>query len=281
MDALQLRELLARKRRAEVRIALADDANHLHPKCRRIGPVARLPAAARHQCSRAVLPKYLAQPKHLATAKPHQRHCLRNPDPLLCQIAQNVHPIDLRTAHQNHRHRPPAPHPIRKPGRVTSLSGVYTRGSRNGIYGTSGDHSGLMPANLITFAHFSVSLAMRFLKAAGDSTRGVAPNPAMRAFILGSTRATLISLLSVSRMSTGVFLGAPMPNHTLTSKPGTDSPTVGMSGNSSKRFALVTASARNLPLLTCSSDTNDAKNAICTCPPSRSVIAGPAPRYGM
>src|SRR5262245_30234133 len=153
--------------------------------------------------------------------------------------------------------------------------------SRNGIYGTSGDHSGLMPANLITFAHFSVSLAMRFLKAAGDSTRGVAPNPAMRAFILGSTRATLISLLSVSRMSTGVFLGAPMPNHTLTSKPGTDSPTVGMSGNSSKRFGLVTASARNLPLLTCSSDTNDAKNAICTCPPSRSVIAGPAPRYGM
>src|SRR5262245_10281183 len=145
MDAVKLRELLARKRRAEVRIALADDANHLHPKCRRIGPVARLPAAARHQCSRAVLPKYLAQPKHLATAKPHQRHCLRNPDPLLCQIAQNVHPIDLRTAHQNHRHRPPAPHPIRKPGRVTSLSGptvtslsgVYILDSHKRYYGTS------------------------------------------------------------------------------------------------------------------------------------------------
>src|SRR5262249_21321493 len=133
MDAVKLRELLARKRRPEVRIALADDANHLHPQCRRIGPVARLPAAARHQCSRAVLPKYLAQPKHLATAKPHQRHCLRNPDPLLCQIAQNVHPIDLRTAHQNHRHRPPAPHPIRKPGRVTSLSGP-TVTSLSGVY---------------------------------------------------------------------------------------------------------------------------------------------------
>src|SRR5262245_14012479 len=133
MDAVQLRELLARKRRPEVRIALADDAKHLHPQCRRIGPVARLPAAARHQCSRAVLPKYLAQPKHLATAKPHQRHCLRNPDPLLCQIAQNVHPIDLRTAHQNHRHRPPAPHPIRKPGRVTSLSGP-TVTSLSGAY---------------------------------------------------------------------------------------------------------------------------------------------------
>src|SRR5262249_30057 len=52
---------------------------------------------------------------------------------LLCQIAQNVHPIDLRTAHQNHRHRPPAPHPIRKPGRVTSLSGP-TVTSLSGVY---------------------------------------------------------------------------------------------------------------------------------------------------
>src|SRR5262249_29424319 len=133
MDAVQLRKLLARKRRPKVRIALPDDANHLHPQCRRIAPVARLTAAARHQSSRAALPKYLAQPKHLATAKPHQRHCLRNPDPLLRQIAQNVHPIDLRTAHQNHRHRPPAPHPIRKPGRVTSLSGP-TVTSLSGVY---------------------------------------------------------------------------------------------------------------------------------------------------
>src|SRR5262245_42698558 len=186
MDAVKLRELLARKRRAEVRIALADDANHLHPQCRRIGPVARLPAAARHQCSRAVLPKYLAQPKHLATAKLHQRHCLRNPDPLLCQIAQNVHPIDLRTAHQNHRHRPPAPQPIRKPGRVTylsgptvtSLSGVYSRHSRNGIYGTSGDHSGLMPANLITFAHFSVSAVISFPNSVGDLGSATMPRSA-------------------------------------------------------------------------------------------------------
>src|SRR3954468_24167778 len=170
MDAVQLRELLARKRRPEVRIALADDGNHLHPQCYRIGPVARLSSAARHQCRRAARPKSLAQPKHLATAKPHQRHCLRNPDPLLCQIEQNVHPIDLRTAHQNHRHRPPAPHPIRKPGRVTSLSGptvtslsgVYTRYSRNGRLWNIGPraalyYSALMLAALITLTHFSVS----------------------------------------------------------------------------------------------------------------------------
>src|SRR5262245_3121550 len=229
MDAVKLRELLARKRRPEVRIALADDANHLHPQCRRIGPVARLPAAARHQCSRAVLPKYLAQPKHLATAKPHQRHCLRNPDPLLCQIAQNVHPIDLRTAHQNHRHRPPAPHPIRKPGRVTSLSGptvtslsgVYSTHSRNERYGIFGrgraNHSALMLAARITLAHFPVSSAMSLPKSLGEPGSSVPPRSARRAFILGSARAALISRLSLSTFSVGVFLGAAMPYSALDS----------------------------------------------------------------
>src|SRR5262245_51695268 len=188
MDAVKLRALLARKRRPDVHIALADDTNHLHPQCRRIGPVARLPAAARHQCSRAVLPKYLAQPKHLATAKPHQRRCLRNPDPLLRQIAQNVHPIDLRTAHQNHRHRPPAPHPIRKPERVTSLSwptvtspsGVYMPYSPNGSYGTSTadrPHSALMPVNFTTLPHFSVSSAISLPKSAGEPANTVPSEP--------------------------------------------------------------------------------------------------------
>src|SRR5262245_20212347 len=191
MDAVQLRKLLARKRRPKVRIALADDANHLHPQCRRIGPVARLPAAARHQCSRAALPKYLAQPKHLATAKPHQRHCLRNPDPLLCQIAQNVHPIDLRTAHQNHRHRPPAPHPIRKPGRVTSLSGptvtslsgVYMRHSRNGGYGISTAdrlQSALMLRARMTLPHFSVSSAMSLPNAVDVIVIGSTPSRSLK-----------------------------------------------------------------------------------------------------
>src|SRR6476646_8661076 len=144
-NAVQFRELLASKRRPEVRIALADDPDHFSPQNPRIGTVAWLPASARRQSSRAALPKCLRQPQHLATAKPNQCCCLRNPDPLLSQIAQYIHPIDLRTAHQNHRHRPPAPHPIRKPGRVTSLSGptvtslsgVYIRHSPNGRYGTS------------------------------------------------------------------------------------------------------------------------------------------------
>src|SRR5256885_12593832 len=47
MDAMQFRKLLARKRRPEVRIALADDANHLRPQTPRIASVARLPAPSR------------------------------------------------------------------------------------------------------------------------------------------------------------------------------------------------------------------------------------------
>src|SRR5439155_7387221 len=76
MDAVQLRELLARKRRPKVRIALTDDANHFCPQTPRIGSVARFPASARCKGSGAALPKRLRQPKHLTTAESHQGRCL-------------------------------------------------------------------------------------------------------------------------------------------------------------------------------------------------------------
>ena len=60
-------------------------------------------------------------------------------------------------------------------------------------------------------AHFSVSSAMSFLKSAGEPASTSAPRSAIRAFILGSARAALISLLSLSTISAGVFSGAPMP----------------------------------------------------------------------
>ena len=59
--------------------------------------------------------------------------------------------------------------------------------------------------------------------------------------------AALISLLSLSMISDGVLRGAPMPYHWLTSYPGTVSLTVGISGSSPERVAVVTASARSLP----------------------------------
>src|SRR5262249_56704879 len=72
-------------------------------------------------------------------------------------------------------------------------------------------HSGLMPANLITLPHFSVSSAMSLPKSAGETTSGVPPKSESRALILGSARAALISLLSLSIISTGGGLGTPTP----------------------------------------------------------------------
>src|ERR1700704_2513729 len=85
----------------------------------------------------------LRQPKHLTPPKSHQRRCLGDPDPAIRQILQRAHPVDLRPAHRNHRHRPNAPQ--LKPWRVTSLSGptvtslsgVYTNVSPIECYGTS------------------------------------------------------------------------------------------------------------------------------------------------
>src|SRR6516225_5109584 len=72
-------------------------------------------------------------------------------------------------------------------------------------------HSGLILAVRMTLAHFSVSSAMSFPKLAGVIVMGTLPRSASRAFIPGSVRAALISLLSLSTISVGVFLGAPRP----------------------------------------------------------------------
>src|SRR5216684_8789979 len=80
----------------------------------------------------------LRQPKHLAPAKTHQCRCFGHLDPAIRQIVQHAHPVDLRPAHRNHRHRPNAPQPklwrvtsLTGPT-VTSLSGVYKDYSHNG-----------------------------------------------------------------------------------------------------------------------------------------------------
>src|SRR5262245_56119459 len=50
-----------------------------------------------------------------------------------------------------------------------------------------------------------------------------------------------------------------------------------MSGSTGERVAVVTARARSLPPLTYSIDDDMVANITCTCPPSRSTSAGPAP----
>src|SRR5262249_32219039 len=78
-------------------------------------------------------------------------------------------------------------------------------------------HSGLMPANWITLPHFSVSSAMSLPKSAGEPPSAVPPRSASCALILGSSSAALVSLLSFSTISAGVFLGAPIPHQALAS----------------------------------------------------------------
>ena len=90
--------------------------------------------------------------------------------------------------------------------------------SPNGLYGLSSwPYSGFMLAVWTTFAYFSVSSAMNLPNSAGVIDIGTAPKSASRAFILGSARAALISLLSLSMISVGVFLGAPIPYQPLAS----------------------------------------------------------------
>src|SRR5262249_48001153 len=71
----------------------------------------------------------------------------------------------------------------------------------HGAYPKARDHGLRMPANSITFAHFSVYAAMNIPKSAGELMNTVPPRSATRAFIRGSSRPALISLLSLSMIS--------------------------------------------------------------------------------
>src|SRR5262249_1175221 len=78
-------------------------------------------------------------------------------------------------------------------------------------------HSGLIPADLITLAHLSVSSAIIFANAVGDKASGVAPRSESWALIWGSASTALTSRLSLSMTAIGVFRGAPKPCHALAS----------------------------------------------------------------
>ena len=140
------------------------------------------------------------------------------------------------------------------------------------------DHSGLMLAARITLAHFSVSSAMSLPKSAGEPASTVPPRSASRALILGSARPALISLLSLSMISAGVFLGAPTPYH--------DARLVARHELAHGRDVRQRLRARRgghrqraqLAGPMYSIDAGMVANMTCTCPPSRSVSAGAAPR---
>jgi hypothetical protein len=70
----------------------------------------------------------------------------------------------------------------------------------------------------------------------------------IRAASSGPLRQALISWFSLSTIATAVPPGAAMPIHDAASYPGRNSATVGRSGNTSDRFAVVTAIPRSLPV---------------------------------
>ena len=74
------------------------------------------------------------------------------------------------------------------------------------------DYSGLMFANLITFAHRSVSSAMSLRNSAGDIIKTGLPMFSSRPLIVRSASAALTSRLSRSLISFGVLAGAPTPD---------------------------------------------------------------------
>src|SRR5262249_41195986 len=83
--------------------------------------------------------------------------------------------------------------------------------------------SALIPANLTTFAHFSVSRAMRSAKSAGEPGSSTAPSSTSFAVNSESASPTCTWRLIVSMTAVGVLLGAPRPCQALTSKLGKNS----------------------------------------------------------
>jgi hypothetical protein len=99
----------------------------------------------------------------------------------------------------------------------SSIRSVFAYRALRKIWLGRADHSALMLRARMTLPHFSVSSTMSLPKAAGEPGRTVPPRSASRDFILGSARPALISLFSLSTISAGVSLGAPMPCSALAS----------------------------------------------------------------
>src|SRR6516225_11457583 len=81
----------------------------------------------------------------------------------------------------------------------------FTKRTLRNIWSRWADHSSLMPANLITLAHFSVSSAISLLKSAGEPTSGVPPRSASLAFILRSPRPVDLLVKLVDDLGWRVF----------------------------------------------------------------------------
>src|SRR5262249_4215691 len=90
----------------------------------------------------------------------------------------------------------------RTKGRARTLA-VWTEFRRTELMEYWRDHSGLILAVRMTFAHFSLSSAMNLAKSAAEPPNAMPPSSASRAFVVGSASAALIPWLSLSIISAG------------------------------------------------------------------------------
>src|SRR5215831_19223253 len=91
------------------------------------------------------------------------------------------------------------------------------RGSPRFHPANSHPYSGLMPDDLITLAHLSVSRVISSPNDAGLSTIGAAPRSPKRLLMPASASPALSSWLIRSMTSAGVPLGTTIPDQVLTS----------------------------------------------------------------
>src|SRR5690606_23292066 len=144
-------------------------------------------------------------------------------------------------------------------------------------------HSTLAPDCFTTSAHLSTS----------PCTNCANSGVALGAFGLTTPRwsntlrtaslanALLTATFICCTMAGSVAAGANRPNHDCTEKSGMqDSASVGISGAEGDRSDVVTPRARSLPACALGSTVGILSKIESTCPPSRSVMAGPLPRYG-
>src|SRR5262245_1987660 len=78
-------------------------------------------------------------------------------------------------------------------------------------------YSALRLAARITLPHFSISPATKVLNLSGVFATAVAPKSAKRALMSEFANPAFVSLLSLSTISIGVFLGTPTPFQPLAS----------------------------------------------------------------
>lgn len=130
-----------------------------------------------------------------------------DPEHFSILITEAFRPVNNQAAHRSTNYtafprplvaagaiRPQTPEK-RKDPRVPSLRSLNVGISANGISRSlfCAAQSTLMPANLITFAHFSVSDSMNAPNSRGDIGIGVPPKPTSCTLTLGSARPASIS----------------------------------------------------------------------------------------